>query len=125
MDLTGVWSFMQSAAGLRIVADCTLLGAAGGIYVVPLFAQIQLGAERTRLSRTIGGMNILNALFMVLAALVAMVLLQAGLTVPQIFLFTALLNLLLLGVLCWSYPAYPRALMSRLRGLASRRLPEH
>ncbi len=37
-------------------------------------------------------MNIMNALFMVAAALVAMVLLGMGLSIPQIFLVTALMN---------------------------------
>ena len=49
----------------RILLDCFLLGAFGGIYVVPLFALIQTRSEPSHLSRTIGGMNILNALFMV------------------------------------------------------------
>ena len=68
-------------------------------------------SARTHLSRTIAGMNILNALFMVVAALTAMLLLQAGLSVPQLFLFTALLNLLVLALLCLLQPSYPRALV--------------
>ena len=104
--------FLTYGAGLRVAADCALLGMAGGIYVVPLFALIQTRAERAHLSRTIGGMNILNALFMVVAALLAMVLLQAGLNVPQLFLFTALLNLLLLICLCMRQPEYWRAVLT-------------
>ncbi len=103
------------AEGLRIAADCALLGMAGGIFVVPLFALIQTRAERSHLSRIIGGMNILNSLFMVVAALVAMVLLQAGLSVPQLFLFTALANGGLLLLLCVRQPEYPRALLGWLR----------
>jgi hypothetical protein len=89
--------------------------------VVPLFALIQTRAERSHLSRTIGGMNILNALFMVVAALTAMVLLAAGLSVPEIFLFTALLNLVVLLLLCLIQREYPRALRSWLLGLWRRR----
>lgn len=107
----GAAGFAEQGAGLRILADCTLLGVAGGIYGVPLLAQIQMQSARSHLSRTIAGMNILNALFMVVAALTAMLLLQAGLSVPQLFLFTALLNLLLLALLCLLQPAYPRALV--------------
>lgn len=107
----GATGFLAQGAGWRIVADCTLLGVAGGIYGVPLLAQIQMKAARAHLSRTIAGMNILNALFMVVAALTAMLLLQAGLSVPQLFLFTALLNLLLLALLCRLQPAYLRALV--------------
>ncbi len=104
-------------AQFRVLADCFLLGLSGGIYVVPLFALIQTRAERSHLSRTIGGMNILNALFMVVAALTAMMLLAAGLSVPEIFLFTALLNLAMLLLLCFLRREYPRALLSWFSGL--------
>jgi len=92
----------------RILLDCFLLGAFGGIYVVPLFALIQTRSEPSHLSRTIGGMNILNALFMVVAALIAMVLLSIGLSVPGIFLFTAVANFALLILLCAVQPEYLR-----------------
>ncbi|MFZ9367611.1 MAG: MFS transporter, partial [Burkholderiaceae bacterium] len=92
----------------RVLLDCFLLGAFGGIYVVPLFALIQTRSEPSHLSRTIGGMNILNALFMVVAALIAMVLLSAGVSVPGIFLFTAVANLALLVLLCVMQPEYLR-----------------
>jgi MFS family permease len=92
----------------RVLLDCFLLGGFGGIYVVPLFALIQTRSEPTHLSRTIGGMNILNALFMVVAALIAMVLLTLGLSVPGIFLFTALANVVLLILLCSVQPEYLR-----------------
>ena len=104
----------------RILFDCLMLGMAGGIFVVPLFTLIQTRAERTHLSRIIGGMNILNALFMVVAALLAMVLLQAGLSVPEIFATTAMLNLAVLIALCLKQPEYPRALWAWLTGLFRR-----
>jgi hypothetical protein len=110
-----------SGAQFRVLADCFFLGLCGGIYVVPLFALIQTRAERSHLSRTIGGMNILNALFMVVAALTAMALLAAGLSVPEIFLFTALLNFAMLLLLCLMEREYPRALLSWLSGLWRRR----
>ena len=97
---------------------------AGGIFVVPLFALIQTRSDRSHLSRFMGGLNILNALFMVVAALVAMVLLQAGLSVPQLFLFTALANGLLLVWLCVREPEYPRALLAWLSRGKERRLVE-
>lgn len=116
---------LLSGEQIRVLLDCFLLGAFGGIYVVPLFALIQTRSERSHLSRTIGGMNILNAIFMVVAALIAMVLLGAGVSVPGIFLFTAIANLVLLVVLCVVQPEYLRAalgwLAARFRG---RRLVE-
>lgn len=91
-NLVDFAGFLQQAGSIRILMDCLLIGAFGGLYIVPLFALIQTRCEPTHISRTIAGMNILNALFMVVAALLAMVLLSAGLTIPQLFLVTAILN---------------------------------
>jgi 1-acyl-sn-glycerol-3-phosphate acyltransferase len=88
-----VMGFLAQHSSVRILLDCMLIGVFGGFYIVPLFALIQTRSDRSHLSRTIAGMNILNALFMVLSAVVAMILLHNGFTIPQIFLTTALLNL--------------------------------
>ena len=89
VDVAG---FLGNHGSVRILADCALIGVFGGFYVVPLFALIQTRCERAHLSRTIAGMNIVNALFMVGAAGVAMLLLGFGMTIPQVFLVAALLN---------------------------------
>jgi len=78
----------------RILADLVLIGVFGGFFIVPLFALIQTRCDPKHVSRTIAGMNILNALFMVAAAGVAIVLLGQGFSIPQMFLVTALLNAL-------------------------------
>ena len=77
---------------LRILADLVLIGVFGGFFIVPLFALIQTRCDPKHVSRTIAGMNILNALFMVAAAGVAILLLGQGFSIPQMFLVTALLN---------------------------------
>ncbi|MBF8176627.1 MFS transporter [Herminiimonas contaminans] len=89
VDISG---FLQQHGSLRILADCLLIGVFGGLYIVPLFALIQTRCDPEHMSRTIAGMNILNAVFMVVAALVAMVLLNMGLSIPQLFMVTAILN---------------------------------
>jgi 1-acyl-sn-glycerol-3-phosphate acyltransferase len=76
----------------RIQVDVLMIGRVGGLFIVPLFALIQTRCDPSHISRTIAGMNILNALFMVAAAGLAIVLLGQGLTIPQLFLVTALLN---------------------------------
>lgn len=105
----------------RIFMDCLLIGLFGGLYVVPLFALIQTRGERTHLSRIIGGMNILNALFMVMAALTAMLLLSVGLSVVEIFAMTAIANAVLLILLCLNQPEYARAFLTWLIGLVKKR----
>jgi MFS family permease len=87
-------AFIASTGSTRIMLDCLLIGLFGGIYSVPLFAMIQTRCHPQQVSRTIGGLNTVNSLFMVVAALLGMVLLQSGFTIPEIFLVTALLNAL-------------------------------
>jgi 1-acyl-sn-glycerol-3-phosphate acyltransferase len=76
----------------RIIFDVIMIGVFGGFFIVPLFAMIQLRADPQHLSRTIAGMNILNALFMVVATGVAILLLGQGFTIPELFLATAIMN---------------------------------
>ncbi|MGZ8291374.1 MAG: MFS transporter [Telluria sp.] len=85
---------LEQAGSLRILFDILMLGVFGGFYIVPLFALIQTRCDPEHLSRTIGGMNILNALFMIAAAGLAMLMLSQGFTIPEMFLATALLNAL-------------------------------
>jgi 1-acyl-sn-glycerol-3-phosphate acyltransferase len=84
---------MATTPGMaRILIDIALLGVFGGLFIVPLFALIQTRCEPTHLSRTIGGMNILNAMFMIVAAGVAMLMHKMGFSIPEMFLATAVLN---------------------------------
>lgn len=89
VDMMGI---IAQAGAWRILADIGLLGVFGGFFIVPLFALIQTRCDPQHVSRTIAGMNIMNALFMVASAGVAVTLLHKGFTIPQIFLATALMN---------------------------------
>jgi 1-acyl-sn-glycerol-3-phosphate acyltransferase len=104
----GIAGFLAQPGAWRILFDCVMIGAFGGLYIVPLFALIQTRSDRDHLSRTIAGMNIMNALFMVVAALLAMLLLRFGFTIPEIFLTTALLNAL---VAAYIFSLVPEFLM--------------
>ncbi|MBB2495773.1 MFS transporter [Aquipseudomonas ullengensis] len=76
-----------------ILADIFGIGVFGGFYIVPLYALIQSRTVETERARVIAANNILNALFMVVSALVAMVLLNvAGLSIPELFLVVSLMN---------------------------------
>lgn len=98
--------FMRQPGGMRILFDCLLIGVFGGFYIVPLFAVIQTRCDPLHVSRTIAGVNILNAFFMVAAALVGMLLLKAGCSIPQLFLVTALLNAVVALCLFMAMPEF-------------------
>ncbi|HCL51884.1 MAG TPA: glycerol acyltransferase, partial [Pseudomonas sp.] len=88
LDLLGLsqaWWILLSIVGL---------GVFGGFYIVPLYALIQARTAVDERARVIAANNILNALFMVVSALLTMVLLGvAGLDIPQLFLVVSLLNI--------------------------------
>ena len=104
----GIAAFLREMGHWRLLADLLLIGMFGGFYIVPLYALIQIRSEASHRSRVIAGNNILNALFMVVAALLATALFQAGLTIPQLFLMTALLNA---AVAVYIYTLVPEFLM--------------
>ncbi|MCC6071567.1 MFS transporter [Massilia sp. GCM10020059] len=111
VDMAGL---LAQPGSLRILGDILMLGVFGGFYIVPLFALIQTRCDPAHLSRTIGGMNILNALFMVAAAGLAMLMHAQGFTILEMFLATALLNAL---VAVYIFSLVPEFLMRFLAWL--------
>ncbi len=104
----GALGFAGTGGGVHILADLVLIGLFGGFFIVPLYALIQKRSNPSHRSRIIAGNNILNALFMVLAAGLAVVLRHGGLSIPQLFLVTAVLN----GVVAvYIYTLIPEFLM--------------
>ncbi|MBJ2253360.1 MFS transporter [Pseudomonas sp. MF6784] len=77
-----------------VLADILGLGVFGGFYIVPLYALIQSRTAENERARVIAANNILNALFMVVSAIVTIVLLSvAKLSIPELFLVVSLLNI--------------------------------
>lgn len=70
-----------------------LLGLSGGLFIVPLYVFIQLNAKPEERAQIIAGLNIYNALFMVLSALFAILCLTyLDWTITRLFLLLAALN---------------------------------
>ncbi len=101
-------SFLTNSAHWRLLADIVLLGLFGGFYIVPLYALVQTRSEKSHQSRIIAANNILNAFFMVLSVGVSMLLFSLGLSIPHLFLATALMSAL---VTIYIYTLVPEFLM--------------
>jgi 1-acyl-sn-glycerol-3-phosphate acyltransferase len=104
----GAREFVSLAANWRVMADLFLLALFSGFYSVPLYALIQARAQPSHRARIIAANNILNALFIIVAALLAAGLLNAGITIPQLFLIVALMNA---AVAAYIYLLVPEFLM--------------
>jgi 1-acyl-sn-glycerol-3-phosphate acyltransferase len=98
--------FAAAPGAWRVLMDLGLIGLSGGLYIVPLFALLQIRTPPAMRSRLIAANNVLNALFMVVSALVgALVLGVIGLSLKQFFMLLALLNLAVVVIICRLTPA--------------------
>ena len=111
---SGIADFFAVHAHWRVVADLLLIGMFGGFYIVPLYALIQERSEPAYRSRIIAANNILNAMFMVASAGIALALLKAGLSIPQLLLVTGIMNAV---VALYIYLLVPEFLMRFLAWL--------
>ncbi len=102
------WTQFVAEGGWDIVLDCALIGAFGGLFIVPLYALVLQRSAESHRARIIACNNILNALFMVLASALAIGWLSAGMTIPQLFILAAVLNAI---VATYIYTLVPEFLM--------------
>jgi 1-acyl-sn-glycerol-3-phosphate acyltransferase len=84
--------FVALPGSWRILIDLGLIGVFGGFFIVPLYALVQQRARREAMSRVIGANNIINAVFMVVAALLGAFALNAGMSIAELLLLTGILN---------------------------------
>jgi acyl-[acyl-carrier-protein]-phospholipid O-acyltransferase/long-chain-fatty-acid--[acyl-carrier-protein] ligase len=86
----GVREVFSSIRGLRVMIDLAGLAIAGGLYIVPTFAAVQAWAGADRRARVIAGVNVLNAAFMVVGAIVIAVLQAFHVSTPALFVLIGL-----------------------------------
>ena len=95
-QLVNVEAFISQRDNWRIIFDLIMIGACGGIFSVPFYAAIQEQANIKYLSRIIAANNILNALFMVSASLLAIISLTYGMSILEFFALISGLNVILM-----------------------------
>ncbi|USD31554.1 MULTISPECIES: MFS transporter [Vibrio] len=84
-----------------------LLGASGGVFIVPLYALMQQRAKVTERAQVIAALNIYNSLFMVGSAVLGIVCLALiGISIPQLFLLLAVMNLVVAVTLFLRVPIF-------------------
>jgi MFS family permease len=93
--LIGASDLLKIPSSWRILLDLSLIGLFGGIYIVPLNAMIQHRSHPQHRARVIAANNILNALLMVGSAIGTILLLQLGFSIPTIFLWLGLCNIVM------------------------------
>ncbi|SDG91159.1 1-acyl-sn-glycerol-3-phosphate acyltransferases [Vibrio xiamenensis] len=84
-----------------------LLGASGGVFIVPLYAMMQQRSKESERAQVVAALNIYNSLFMVASAVLGIVCLSLlKMSIPQLFLLLALMNLVVTALLFFSVPIF-------------------
>ena len=108
--------FVMTTAHFRLMFDLFMIGVCGGIYIVPLYSFIQLKAKACERAQVIAANNILNALFMITSALLAMIVLQLfDWKITELFILLAVGNVLVLTFLCFKEDIFRRSAINFLR----------
>ncbi len=110
-QLIGPMAFIKAGDNTRVMFDLFMLGMFGGIFIVPLYALVQQRSEATQRARIIAANNVLNALFMVIATGFSIFALASGLSISEMFLVVALMNI---AVAVWIFTLIPEFIMRLL-----------
>lgn len=103
----GVHDMFTSSRGLHVAIDLAGLAIAGGLYIVPTFAAVQAWAGADRRARTIAGVNVLNAAFMVAGTIVVAVLQLLLVSTSELFILIGLAMLCVAIIIGRTMPARP------------------
>lgn len=92
IGLLSLSQYLHSVTNWRIMFDLVFIAICGGIYTVPLYAIMQHRSPKEFCARIVASNNVMNALFMVLAAVATMLMLKFKFSVAHVFLVIAVVN---------------------------------
>jgi acyl-[acyl-carrier-protein]-phospholipid O-acyltransferase/long-chain-fatty-acid--[acyl-carrier-protein] ligase len=101
----GVGEFFSSRYSIHIAIDLAGLAIAGGLFIVPTFTAVQAWAGADHRARVVAAVNVLNAAFMVVGAIVFAVLQKLDLDVPLLFVLIGVANLIVAVIIGRTMPA--------------------
>ncbi len=104
--LAGLGPFLGDAGHWHILFDLFGIAVSGGVFVVPLYALLQMASARSRRAQAIAANNVINAAAMVVSSVATMGLIAAGVSVPALFLLTGSATLAVALLLWRSLPSF-------------------
>lgn len=119
--LLSLAQFISQPVSWRLIFDLFVISVSAGMFIVPLYALMQHDSEPEHRARVIAANNVLNALFMVIAAVGTLAMLSASFTIPHVFLTIAILNGFVTIWICRLLPdAMLRAILKTLLSILYR-----
>jgi acyl-[acyl-carrier-protein]-phospholipid O-acyltransferase/long-chain-fatty-acid--[acyl-carrier-protein] ligase len=104
-QVLGIGDYFATKYSLRTAIDLAGLAIAGGLFIVPTFSAVQAWAGADHRARVVAAVNVLNAAFMVVGAVVLAALQKLGLGVPLAFALIGVANLIGAVVIGRTMPA--------------------
>jgi acyl-[acyl-carrier-protein]-phospholipid O-acyltransferase / long-chain-fatty-acid--[acyl-carrier-protein] ligase len=101
----GIGEFFGQRYSIHIAIDLAGLAIAGGLFIVPTFTAVQAWAEASHRARVVAAVNVVNAAFMVIGALILAVLQKLGLGAPLLFALIGVANLIVAFIIGRTMPA--------------------
>ncbi|RYZ64685.1 MAG: MFS transporter, partial [Proteobacteria bacterium] len=115
-ELLTLAQFIHAPHAWGISFSLVGIAVSGGIFTVPLYTLMQSRSERSIRSRIVGANNVMNALFMVVSAVLLLGFYAAGLSMAAIFVIYGFFNL---GVAIYIYRMVPEFLLRFMTFLLS------
>ena len=103
----GLTGFLADPTCRHLAFDLAGLAAAGGLWVVPVFAALQAWAGEDRRARVVAAVNVVNALFMTVAALGVAAAQASGVGLGPIFLALGASTLAVTVAVFLTMPTHP------------------
>jgi acyl-[acyl-carrier-protein]-phospholipid O-acyltransferase / long-chain-fatty-acid--[acyl-carrier-protein] ligase len=100
----GIGEYFASPYSIHLAIDLAGLAIAGGLFIVPTFAAVQAWAGADHRARVIAAVNVLNAAFMVVGALLIALLQKLGWSLPTLFALIGLANLVVAVIIGFTMP---------------------
>jgi len=101
----GIAEYFATRYSIHIAIDLAGLAIAGGLFIVPSFSAVQAWAGADRRARVVAAVNVLNAAFMVVGAIILAVLQKLGLGASVLFALLGIANLAVAVVIGRTMPA--------------------
>jgi len=106
-ETVGFFTYFALDGSVRLLIDIFMIGVSGGLYIVPLYAMVQHRTETHERSRIIAALNILDAFFIVMSAVVAIIMLNVfKLTIPQFFLVLSIMTAVISVFIYYQVPEF-------------------
>ncbi|WP_111979714.1 MFS transporter [Algibacillus agarilyticus] len=95
-QLQSASQYLSAGRNFWLMLDILAIGLFGGLYIVPLYAYIQKNAQPALRARMFAANNIMNALFMVGSAIIAIIVLAIlNVNIPHFFMGLGIANALI------------------------------